>query len=220
MKKIVFMIVMLFLFCQGIFAGEEPQIAYRMLDAYVQNKNLEAKDKTAWWVVTGVGSALALGGITTYVVKDQFTQDPEKIKIANIVSYSLMGTGVSLSVVGLIGLFSEPPDYSKKYQDVYSENDPKVREALAAANLRDLAIQGKNKRVSSAFSYFLVPIISGVITITFNLVDHREWSTGLTGTLSGTSYNIIFGIIELMTPSKEEMLYDKYKAAHSAYYGS
>ncbi len=202
--------------------ASEPEIAYRFLGDYVAAKEAKAGDKTGAYVMLGTGAFLAASSAAAWFYSDDISQafdygpiDPT-LKNGLTLGFAI-GSAASFGI-GL-GLYAAPPkNYRLEFASVFQESDPELREALAAATLRDLAIQAKQSRVAGALSSLLIPAIGAIIRVSTNVSEGKAWQTDLMMSISSNSWSLIGGITNLMTRSKEELLYERYLAARDALY--
>ncbi len=204
-------------------AQEQPQIAYRLFSGYIDKKSAGTGLKTGGTILTSSGgimlSAAAVAwfwgdDIAAAGGSDAWDQDAK------------MGTTIGLSVAGAVTfglgttlLLATPKDYRKDYREVFAEKDAAVREALSVAALKDLAAQGKRKRVTNAWADLLTPILYLGIYATCNQVSGRDWDSGISDGFYWNVLSVVGGVSALASKSEEERLYDKYLIGRAALYG-
>jgi hypothetical protein len=210
------------------FAGaeEQPQIAYRILTGYIDKKASESlSGRKGAGIGLSIGGGLVLAsGAVTYLWGDSIARaaggpalDPT---VKTSVSIGLGVGGLALLSIGGSLAAARPKDYRSEYGEVFEERDPLVREALAVAVLRDLAIKGEKKRVSGAVMNLLFPVIYGAIQAGANLSQGKVWHDQVLNGLYWTAWNVASGVSELFGSSEEERLYEKYRAGREALFGN
>jgi hypothetical protein len=234
MRTIIFTIALIGLgstlaFAQfsGLDASEaQPQIAYHLFSNWADNYEVEAKRGKA--VATGLlygTGALSLGGAAlTWYGGDELSRQTS----GSDMDYSLkknmtIGLGITGGVLLLSGMIvSSIPikDYRAIYADVFEEPDPEVREAMAVSVLRYQADQGKERRITSFISGFVVPILAGGITAGFNLAEGEKWDKDVLSSMANSSWWMAGSIVSLFQKTPEERLYERYLSTRDALYGS
>ena len=138
-----------------LFAAEgQPQIAFHFLKDYADSQ-LEKDEKSRQirgWVGLGIGGLIAVGGIGD-LLWASFAGG--SLAAGSIADTAIQG-GMTAFLAGDITAFAAgsllaPDNRSKKYQLVASENDPVVREAMAASILKGFADEGKAARIQNGF---------------------------------------------------------------------
>lgn len=205
-------------------AQDEVEIAYRILSGYVDKK--EAQGATGARIAGGILSAsggLMLGAAaTTWFAGDRIAAASGASLDPDLKSGLTIGLGVSglgLTGLGVGFLAAKPHDYHAEYAEVFREADPRVREALSVAALRELALKGKSARVTGALSSLLVPALTVAIQAGTNLTKGKVWYDHALDSLSWSAWSIAGGITGLFGTSEEERLYAKYLAGRDAIYG-
>jgi hypothetical protein len=205
---------------------EQPQIAYRLFSHWADNYEVEAEkgQVVAESILFGTGALCLAGSATTWFAGDAIStnlsgspMDPEG-KNATTIALGIAGGACTLS--GIIVALAPIKDYRAIYSDVFAEQDPEVREAMAVSALRYQADRGKEGRIRSFFMGFAVPLIAAGITAGVNAAEGRDWDRGLWQTVGNSSWAMAGSIFSLFQKSPEERLYDRYLAAREAYYSS
>lgn len=206
--------------------AEEPQIAFRLLDNYVQEKQ-QALDSSspAGAVFSIVSGALLLGGgIGLYAYGDQAADAMGAQRLDSGLKLGLsLGLGVTggiLLVTGIQGASRKSRDLRMDHQDVYAEPNPLVQEAMAAATLKALSDRGRNARVGTAVVNISIAALTTGLSIGANLSDGLPWSKDLDKTLGAQVWTLGGAVGSIFSLSEEERLYSKYLAAREAYYAS
>jgi hypothetical protein len=204
--------------------GSQPQIAYRIFNDYVVQKELkENSGRTALsYLMVGAGAGfLAMSGVS-WVYGDQIAGgipgwDQEK-KI--IVTSVFAGLGITAAGLGLVGVMSPPADFKKQYSLVYQESDAVVQEAMAAAALKEMADRGRDSRVTGAIIGIATPVITYLVQSILNVSQGKSWYQGYDSTGVWQIPSIVSSFSAFFQQSAEERLYDKYLAAKSALYAT
>lgn len=205
----------------GQAGSAEPQIAYRILSDYVQQK---ADDEglthaIVGWSFVGCGAVLGAASGAAWYHQDQWetyagmTQDQ-----ANIACLAVGSVGAAFIVAGAVTLCLPNDDIKKQYQVVFKETDPVVQEALAVAAIKDAAETGRNNRITGAIWGFAVPVVTLVVQSMLNVSQNKPWYDGYDTASEWQVPTIVTNITALFTESPEERLYDKYLAAKAAIY--
>jgi len=223
MRKIVVVLVIGVLGMGSVFAEPaSPQLAFLFLDEYVQKKEDTSGRKIGGAVTLGIGSAAFAGGAVLFFFGDPISQalsptneawDPET---KYIVSGSLAATGLVGMGVGTALLLAPPPDYRARFAEVYSADDPALRESLAAAALFDIAEEARRARILSGVTNISIPVLSVGLQIGINLAVEEDWHKGLTSVSFWQIGTVVNGLMSLFDKSEEEKLYLRYQAAKSA----
>jgi len=224
-KRLRFAAAVSFFVCLGILSAEDqPEIAYRILSGYIDNKEAlgAAGNKIAGGVIAGTGGLFIAGAAVTWFEGDTIASwsgnrlDPQ----------TKMGVAVGVGIGGLVlagagsALFAaKPHDFRSDYKEVFEENDSQVREAMSAAVLRDLSIKAEKARITGAISSLLVPLLSSAITAGINLTSGKVWYDGVVQSATWSAWSIAGGVAALFGTTDEERLYSKYLAAREALYG-
>ncbi len=224
MKRIPFFVAIMAIAASLPLAAQEPQIAFRMLDSYVQGKQAEldssSKAGAAFSIVAG--ALLLGGGIGLYAAGDRIS-DSMGVQRMDVglklgISLGLGVTGGVLLVGGIRGAARKPRDLRMDYADVYGEPNPLVQEAMAAATLKSMADRGRNGRIGAAIANISVAAITTGISIGANVSEGLPWSKDLDKTLGAQVWTLGGAIGSIFSLSEEERLYAKYLAAREAYY--
>jgi hypothetical protein len=223
MKRACVAAMILILGCGVAFSeSPTPQLAFLFLDEYVQEKEQAGGRLTGGVISLALGSAAFAGGAVLFFFGDPITEalsptgeawDPQT---KSIVSGSLAASGALGMGVGMALLLAPPPDYRSRFSHVYSEEDPQLRESLAAAALFDMAEEGKRERILSGVTNIAIPIVSVGLQLGINLATEEEWHKGLTSVSFWQIGTLITGVMSLADRSEEEKLYLRYLAAKSA----
>jgi hypothetical protein len=209
----------------GQIRAEEPQLAYRILSTYVDQRQAKADDGNlvGGLVLAGAGGLLLSGAATTWFYGDDIsraaTGQPIDPELRNNMTLGLGIGGLATIGVSAGLLAAKPHDWRAEYAEVFEEEDPQVQEALAVASLRDIAVKGKQERIRGAFSNLLAPVLFAVIKAGVNSVEGKEWSDGIVDGLRWNIFSIVGGASSLLGSSEGERLYDKYLAGREALYG-
>ena len=224
-RRILSALLILVTAAAGLAAEEEPQIAYRILSGYLVKEEADAKigNKIAGTILCSTGGLLIAGAGATWFagdwIGDRYFGGPMDPDIKVNVSLGLGIGGLATTVVGAGLLSAKPRDRDEEYAEVFAENDAKVREALAVAALKDLAIQGKKRRMTSAVSNLAVPIVYGLVRAGMNAVQGDPWNKDLFDGFYWNAWNVASGLSDIFGTTEEERLYDKYLAGRDALYG-
>jgi hypothetical protein len=210
----------------GVAAEDQPQIAYRILSGYIDKKEAESESgrRIGGTILTSVGgSLLVAGGITyfagDYLAENVFGGGPMDPEVKRNVSLGLGIGGLGAMGIGAGILAAKPHDFDVDYAEVFAESDSQVREALAVAALKDLAIRGKKDRMVSAISNLAVPLLWGAIRAGMNSIEGRPWDDKLFDNFYWSAGSIASGVASIVSQSEEERLYEKYLAGRDALYG-
>jgi len=220
-SKTVFLMVSLSIFSiliptTGVFAQEEsPQIAYRLLDGYIRDKEVRAEKKIGPVITMIAGGTLITGGSALMIWGDPlFDNSSQKF----IVGGSVAGGGALTLGVGTALLLKKPKDFRAEYAEIFENEDAVVQEALAAGTLREMAENGKRERIISGTLALAFPLVSGGVQIGTNLAHDKAWHEGLISITSWQIWTIISGVSSFFSKSEEERLYAKYTSAQEAFY--
>ena len=204
---------------------DSTQIAYKLLASWADNGYAEARrDRAiAAGVVAGTGGLLLGSAAVTWFAGDEISRSatgaPMNADLKLNLSLGLGAGGLALAGAGAIVAAVPVQDPHLVWTEVFNETNADLREAMAVSALRSLAQQGKERRIASFITSFLVPILSGGIQVGINLSQDRVWSTGLLQSLGSSSWSIAAGITGILSTSPEERLYERYLVARSAYSG-
>lgn len=227
MKKLS-VLVMILLLSGGILFSEDtqPQIAYRLLDEYVTEKEESSSRKTGGIITLSLGAAVLAGSALMWFWGDDITAavsevgQPWEKETKYIVCGSLAGTGIIGIGVGTGLLLAPPRDYRSEYTSVYEAEDPVVQEALAVATIKDLAEEGRRMRIISGWGNLSLTVFTMGAQVAVNISKKREWHVDLGSVFTWQIGTVVTGITSLFTRSDEERLYEKYLAAKQAIYVS
>jgi len=210
----------------GLAADEQPQIAYRILSGYIDKKEAESENgrRIGGGIMSSIGGALLVaGGITyfagDYIAENVFDAGPMDLELKRNVSLGLGIGGLGALGVGAGILASKPHDFDVDYAEVYAESDSQIREALAVAALKDLAIRGKRDRMVGAVSNLAVPLLWSFIRAGMNAIEGKAWNDHLFDNFYWSAGSIASGVGSIISRSEEERLYEKYLAGRDAIYG-
>jgi hypothetical protein len=226
-RRIVLSMMAVFIAGQTLAMAEEPQIAFRLLDDYVQRKQaLADRGRVAGGTFSMVTGALLVGcsafawfaGDMAYSQITNGQSLNPNLKLGITVGAAAGGT--LLIWAGADQMNRRSRDFTREYLEVYGEGDPSVQEAMAAATLRSFYERGKNRRLGSAVSKLSVSAVSLAITIGGNLFANRAWSDSLSQALSWQVYNLGGAMGDIFSRSEEEILYEKYLAARETLYSA
>jgi len=216
-RNLVLFFILFSLFVPGmVFAQEEsPQIAYRLLDDYIRDKEIKAEKKTGPIITMIAGGTLITGGTALMIWGDPLFDDPSR---KYILGGSIAGSGVLTLGVGTALYVKKPRDFRAEYTEIFENEDPVVQEALAVGTLREMAENGKRERIISGSIFLAFPVVSGGVQIGANLANDKPWYDGLFSVTLWQVWPIISGISSFFSKSEGERLYDKYAAAREAFY--
>lgn len=223
-RSIVGVFILVVLLARGVFA-EEPQLAYRILSSYVDQRQADsgAGRRVAGTVMTVAGGLMVGAAAATWFQGEEIamavadtTLDPD-LKLS--LSLGLGLGGLVSSGIGIGILVTPPRDWRVEFGDVFDEGDPVVQEALAVAALKDLAVSGRNERVRGAVANLLSPVLYAAVRAGINLGAGKGWSEGVLDGLSVNIFSIVGGVSSLFGSSEGERLYEKYLAGREALYG-
>ena len=210
-----------------VFAQDgDPQIAYKMLSAWVDKGQADAirGKHIATGILGGTGGLLVGSAAVTWFAGDTIATNATGSAMDPDTKLNLsVGLGVGgMSLLGAAAIVAAipVPDPRVTWADVFNENDPILREAMAVSALRSLAQQGKERRIASFVSSFLVPVLSGGIQVGINLSQSKGWSDGLMQTVGSSSWSIAAGLTSLLSTTPEEKLYSRYLVAKGALDGA
>lgn len=206
-------------------AEAQPEIAYRILSGYVEKKEAagDAGSKVAGTVLSSIGGLAIGGAAVAWFGSDEIADAmgaprlDQDTKLGLTIGLGVGGAAFALGGAALIA--AKPLDYRAAYAEVFTERDSAVREALSVAVLRDLALRGREARVTGALSSLLVPLVSSAIRVAVNVSEDKVWSDNLFSGVSWSSWSLVGGITGLFSTSEEERLYEKYLAGRDALYG-
>ena len=227
MKKLS-VLVMILLLSGGILFSEDtqPQIAYRLLDEYVTEKEESSSRKTSGIINLSLGAAVLAGSALMWFWGDDITESvsaagqPWEKKTKYIACGSLAGTGIILIGLGTGLLLVPPRDYRSEYASVYEAEDPVVQEALAVATLKDLAEEGRCTRIIYGWTNLSFTVATLGAQVAVNIAKNREWHKDLGSVFIWQISTVVTGIVSFFSKSDEERLYEKYLTAKQAIYVS
>jgi hypothetical protein len=222
MKRTIIAAAALTVLSASLAFGDEPQIAYRFLGDYVAQKEAGAGDKTGAFVMYGIGSSLLAASALSWFAGDAIAREAIGAPIDPELRFGLtLGFGIGgLASIGIgAGLMYAPvKDYRLEFDSVFGEDDPELREAMAAATLREMADRGHQTRMASAIGSFLVPAIAVLASAYHNVTTDQPWENDALQTAGKYSWSLVSGVTSLLSKSKEELLYERYLAARAAIY--
>jgi hypothetical protein len=203
-------------------SAEEPQIAFRLLDDYVQhrqdrlNRSMDSGGLAS--IICGVllvGAASAV-----YFAGDGISQSisgaPMEAGYRNTLSLGLTVGGAALVVSGSVMVGTPARDLRSEYSDVFREDDPVIQEAMAAATLKSMADRAKSSRIGSIALWGTGFGLLAALKIGANIYEGNPWAVDL----SGTVWSLAGIIPPLLNKKDEELLFDKYIAAREAIYST
>jgi hypothetical protein len=200
--------------------GESPQIAYRLLSDYVEQKTEKSADKTGAVVTMVVGGLLLLGAGGLWVgdaIYEKQTGVPfinPDLRFGLTLGFGL-GGAVALGVGATLHT-AKPRNFRVQYSEVFNESDATVREALAAATLKSIADKSRQDRINGTIGNLAVPAIAIGATIGMNYLKGEPILANVDAISISQIWWFVNGVTNLFTPSEEELLYDKYLAAKDA----
>ncbi|HUX41533.1 MAG TPA: hypothetical protein VMV83_10250 [Rectinemataceae bacterium] len=206
--------------------ADSTQIAYRLLATWADKGYADAwRGKAiAAGVLAGSGGLMVGSAALTWFAGDAISREFSGTAMNSDLKLNLsLGLGAGgLALVGAGALVAAIPiqDPHLAWADVFEENNADLREAMAVSALRSLAQQGKERRVASFISSFLVPVLTGGIQVGLNLSQDKTWSDGLLQSLGSSSWSIAAGLTSLFSTTPEERLYQRYLIAKQAYQSS
>lgn len=205
---------------------DSTQIAYKLLAAWADKSYADQRygKNVATGILAGSGGLLITSAAVTYFAGDSISRSatgaPMNGDLKQNLSLGLGAGGLALVGAGLIVAAVPLQDPHLVWSDVFKENDASLREAMAVSAIRSLAQQGKERRMVSFITSFLVPVLTGGIQVGVNLSQNKVWSDGLLKTIGSSTWSIAGGVASLLTTSPEEKLYERYLVAKSAYQGT
>ena len=202
--------------------GEKPQLAFLLLSTWTDRHQRDAERGKS--LASGIlyGSGVAAGtsagliGMRGDLLSSYVLGAPMDSDLRQNLAIGLGLGGAALVIAGFAVTLIPIPDYREDYADVFNEGDPDTREALAVSTLSFNADKGKDRRIATFISSFLVPVVMGGLRVGFNLSESKAWSDGLLNSLGSTSWSIAAGLTSLFSKSPEEQLYDRYLSARDA----
>lgn len=218
---------LLFVLSLGILsAQEQPEIAYRILNGYVDKREADGGGgkKIGGTIMVAVGGLMLAGAGTVWFAGDAIAESAGHSGGMNPDTKFGVTLGVGIGGLALTGagagvLFSKPHDYRKEYAEVFTEADHQVREALSVAVLRDMSIKARKSRITGAVSSLMVPLVYSAIKIGANLTNNRPWQEKVMDGFYWSAWSIAGGLSNLFGSTEEERLYEKYLAGRDALYG-
>jgi hypothetical protein len=234
MRRLLFSLLIVCLFSFSAFSQSlpldppegKPEVAYRLFSKWADNYQVEAlRGKTIAQAVLFSAGALSIAGsaLTWYggdEISREATGSPMDADLKRNMSLGLGIGGGALLVSGLIVRSIPIKDYRAIYADIFEEKDPEVREAMAVSVLRYQADRGKEARIVSFISGFVVPIIAGSIQAGTNLAQGEAWSKDVLSSMGSSSWWMAGSIVSLFQKSPEERLYERYLSTRDALYGA
>ncbi len=199
----------------------EPQIAYRILSDYVQQKEEDAGKTRAivGWSLVGVGTVVVAGSATAWATQDLWRASlPVSSDQVTITCLAVAGGGAAAIIGGIVTLAYPHNTMDKEYALIFKEKDPVVQEALAAAALKVSADGARDRRITGAIVGLAVPVVTLVVQSALNVSTNKPWYNGYDSVGAWQVPSIATNISSFFTESSEERLYDKYLAAKSAIY--
>jgi hypothetical protein len=213
MKKAV-SLMLLFLLPAAVNAKD---LAFRLLDGYVREKEAAAGDKTSAVVTLSIGGGIACASLYAYFLGEPtvslFSGQPAAWNQAdkNIFCGSFGTAGLVTAGFGLGMLLAPPPDFRAEFHLVFDETDPALRESLAFATLVDLNRQSRDMRISAGLLNIGIPVACFLAMIATNIVRNDDWYANTLPVAAAGGGNVIVGILKLFfEKSGEELLYERY----------
>ncbi len=199
-------------------SGDSPQIAYRILMNYIQEQERHAGDsKAAAGVLYGLGAVVGAGALGLWYLGDDLSKSSAGTALdPDVKLWTTVGLGAGGAVLlgtGFLVRNAKPTDYRLRFSDVLQATDAETQNLLAAASLWALADEAKGKRLTSAWTGILTPLVTTAAMIALNLGTNKPWTDNLVAVNSSQVFGIIGGVAQLYKPSDEEYLYLKYQAA-------
>lgn len=112
-------------------------------------------------------------------------------------------------------------DYRHIYSDVFEQQEPEVREAMAAAVLKNMADDGKRGRVNGAIFWYAMPVIELSASLVGGLLTGDDrWQSSVAGHLSSLGFGALFGTLNLLQKSEAELRYERYLDVREQYYAN
>lgn len=212
--SLIFLCVLL-LFPGALLFGEEAdrekeiRIALPIFEEYILSKEEKANRKTTPIILMATGGTAVVTGITLFAIPDPPLHWEEN-NHRYITCGAITGGGLVTAGIGVGLYFKKPKDFHAEYASVFSEEDPKLQEAYAAAALKDLADSGRRNRISSSVAAVSIPVVSTGASIIYNAARGDPWYSGLYYVSVPQVYNLISGIMGFFNQSEEERLYARY----------
>jgi hypothetical protein len=196
---------------------DDSQPAVRYLEEYVRMKENAGGDRTAAWATVISGGVVAAGGTVLYFTGDALSRrvsgEPWSRTTRYTVSGTMVGTGIVAAGVGGAMLVSSNADYRSRYQHIFTQPLPHLRERQAAEALHDLAQTAYRRRRLAGMVKIGIPILTVATTMSANaLLPDRDWYQDVPTIAFGQVWSVISGISDLARRSREERLYDRYLA--------
>ncbi len=230
MKKLIGCILILAVAASSLsLFAEEPQIAFRIFDDYVQEKQERAQRDKIGGGIAGIvtGAVLLGGGAAVWFFGDQAYPamfDGAALNPGLKIGLTAgLGIGGGLSMIGGIDRLAKPTkDLRLQYASVYQEEDPAVQEALAAATLMGMSNKARTQRVVSAITRLSVATLTVAITIGANIASSGSysWNSNISDALLSQVWMISGAIGSIFSKSQDELLYDKYLNTKDIFYSS
>jgi len=205
--------------------ADGTQIAYKLLASWADKGFADAwRGKAiAAGVLAGSGGLLVGSAALTWYEGDAISRELSGAAMNKDLRLNLsLGLGAGgLALIGAGAIVAAVPvqDPHLAWADVFDENNADLREAMAVSALRSLAQQGKERRIASFITSFLVPVLTGGIQVGLNLSQDKTWSDGLLQSLGSSSWSIAAGLTSLFSTTPEERLYGRYLVAKGALLG-
>ncbi|MGO8694022.1 MAG: hypothetical protein ACLQMF_10165 [Rectinemataceae bacterium] len=204
--------------------AQQPQIAYRILDDFEKTQAVrEAVRRKDIGIVFTIGGGLIVGGSVAVLGAGNQLFPVANGNDPKVAFSAAWGTvGLLLLGDGIWMLATPPVDYHKRYDLVFSETDPVVQEALAAATLKGIADQGRNKRITRGMLGIAIPLLACLAVGISDSASSRGWSNSFQNPAFDIGMAAIFsaGGVKFFERSPEEEVYEKYLAAREALYST
>lgn len=186
-------------------AGENSGIASRLLEVYISEKTAEGKRKGRDIFLSSLGGVLAGGSLLMMLL-------PDYLELGEVGKYVTWGTvagaGAAMSAIGVIGLLRKPPDLRARYSYILQEEDAQSKEALAAAELQELAAEAGRNRIIGGFTILTFTAISAGSHLIAQSIEKERINLAYIFTVS---FGPLMGtVIRFFSRSSEERIYDQY----------
>ena len=208
----------------GSWDEEKPQLAFHLFSNWVDNYMAGARrgKVVGSTILFGTGTLCAAGAVVTWTAGDDIAKNVSGSPLSRDVKGGLtLGLGIGAAALCASGILTAAlpiKDYRSIYSDIYQEQDPEVREAMAVSVLRNMAEQGREGRISSSIVGLLAPLLAASVASGFGARSFDEWGQGMLRNCAGMSWCLVGSAVSLFTKSSEERLYERYVAARDAYY--
>lgn len=204
--------------------GETQQFAYNIFSTWANNSMTEEKKgKIVAESILFGGAGLCLAGAgTVWLAGDTISRNATGYPMdAEGKSTALMALGItggSLLFSGAIVALVPVKDYRVIYADIFAESDASVREAMAAAVLKNMADDGKRDRINSTIFWYAMPVIQIGASMIVNAVNGENPAKGIASNASSLGFGVLFGTLNLLKKSDSELRYERYLSVRDSYY--